>query len=68
MITVFEDSQDEKIQGLKIILREAKRFSDNKKIYLPDDTTNHIKNLDRIAQAIKLNCKEKGDEDGQGPI
>ena len=68
MITVFEDSQDEKIQGLKIILREAKRFSDNKKIYLPDDTTNHIKNLDRIAQAIKLYCKEQGDEDGQGPI
>ena len=58
MITVFENSQDEKIQGLKIILREAKRFSDSKKIYLPADTTNHIQNLDRIALAIKLNCRE----------
>ena len=60
MISVFENRQDEKIQGLKIILREARRFSDNKKIYLPDDTTNHMKNLDRIAQTIKLNCKESG--------
>ena len=53
MKAAFENSQDEKILGLKIILLEAKRFSDNKKIHLPDNTTNHIKNLNMIANKIK---------------